>query len=118
MTPTRWNPRKDDISRFTEGDCHVFAAAVHRLTGWPIHVFNDEGTPYLHAFVVAPDGKAVDIMGVRSMEDLLNEWGELEHLHYKWEDLKLEWGANTYGAYSVKRARLMARRLLEHHGLL
>lgn len=113
-----WNPRRPDICRFTQGDCHVFAAALHRLTGWPIHAFDDYGEPILHAFVMTPDGQAADVMGIRPLQDLLEYWTWDTHSECDWRELRDCWGSDVFGPYSASRARVVAKRMLEHYGVL
>lgn len=124
MESGNWNPRKPDVERFTEGDCHIFARALHKLTGWPIHTFGRRDHPYggdVHAFCVLPDGRIADIEGVRDAKDFCADW----HYSFKvsahhprpWSDIRHWWGGPAFGPYSYRRARIVAERLLESYGL-
>lgn len=65
-----------DNARYMMGGCHLLAAAMHRLTGWDIGVIACEtrdGPGVMHAFCIDPDGKAWDIRGMQSVEDLVDE---------------------------------------------
>lgn len=98
-----------DISRFTEGDCHIFAAALEKLTGWPLHCFTYQGAPSDHAFVVRPDGKAVDIEGVHEMREFKKAWHCHKYARFTRRQLiEAEWGGPVFGDYSYRRARQLA----------
>lgn len=50
---------------FTCGLCCVFAAALHDRTGWRIVAeYENGGEDLAHAWVVDPDGRAVDVNGI------------------------------------------------------
>lgn len=102
--------RAADIRRFTEGDCHIFAYALNRITGWPVHTFVTEcGTPDLHAFCVTPDGQAADIEGLHSISDFKAKW-HCQTIADQGKFIEDEfWGRIVYlGAYSRVRARRLA----------
>lgn len=107
-----------DVERFTEGDCHILARAIHRRTGWTFCTFLYDGCPDAHAFVQRPDGLYVDVEGVVNETSLLAKWGK--HMKVKrWEDFEAFaadwpwWGGDfcTYGLYSYLRAAQLARKL-------
>lgn len=104
-----------DIIRFTEGDCHILARAIHLLTGWPMFSFDDgHGDPDLHAFVIAPSGKALDIEGLHSLRDLRRDWGSSPLVETSYEAIVSIWGHETsFGRYSFARARKLAPMLVE-----
>ena len=64
-----------DTGMYLHGNCHVFATALHRHTGWPFVLFHDgpapvathaDGTPLgelVHVAVLAPDGAVWDVAG-------------------------------------------------------
>lgn len=63
---------------FMRGACAVFAAQVHRATGWPMVVYsNDKTVDYWqgHVAVRTPDGRYLDASGVS--DDPTREFGEL-----------------------------------------
>lgn len=64
----------DDVERFTEGDCHIFAKALHDLTGWTLCAFTFQGKPDCHVFVEAPDGRLVDIEGPLNAKAFCDKW--------------------------------------------
>lgn len=104
--------RPADINRFTCGDCHIFARALNKLTGWPLHGFiNDDGEPDVHAFVVRPDGKAVDIEGVHDLQTFVKRWisnDETLKLHqFQWSDFRC-WCGAEFGKHSYRRAKQLA----------
>jgi hypothetical protein len=45
---------------FKGGDCGTFAFALHQKTGWKAMASDN------HVWLINPDGKAVDVMGVHS----------------------------------------------------
>jgi hypothetical protein len=68
----------DEEAGFLHGNCHLFAVALHRLTGLPLRAILDvdmwtEQTVLAHAFVV--DGEqAIDIRGRIEMTDVGDEF--------------------------------------------
>ena len=118
-----WNPRDADVDRFTTGDCHIFARAVHALTGWPIATFDDEydATGTIHAFNLTPDGRCLDIEGIFEPEAFIKKWkcwGASSYSIQHWPTMYKSWQGPQYGHYSYQRARVLAQRLLRHHGVL
>jgi len=100
-----------DIERFTKGDCHILAHALHLRTGWPIHAFVEVGgIPAIHAFVVTPTGYALDIKGAVALAEFEREWGVGAHLEVDWHEIRREWP--TLSKYSYTRARLLAPALV------
>lgn len=75
-------PKSNPYRKWTQGACGTFAATLHKLTGWPIYAITHElpgmtpgsGPDYfydaggdievVHAFVVTPDGMALDATGL------------------------------------------------------
>src|SRR4051812_23319835 len=97
-----------DIYRFTCGDCHIFAYALHRITGWPVATFVDDGGEAItHAFCVMPDGRAADIQGLHLMRDFKRSWWKPTGVKIHGDLIRdAEWGRRTaFGEYSRKRAR-------------
>lgn len=63
------------LTRFTEGDCHILARAIHEATGWPMATFvSEDGEPDLHAFVKLPNGRFLDIEGISTEMDMYTRW--------------------------------------------
>lgn len=138
-----WNMhhiREEDIERFTTGDCHFFARAINKITGWPICAFVDskEEKPSFHAFIRGPDGRLGDIEGWGSKEDFCNHWYEYEIGEFEWEDFKHQYSAwrlpvsysiygndkdsnekkyfrPNFGHYSYQRARQLAPVIIEQY---
>ena len=102
-----------DIDRFTTGDCHILAWAINRMTGWPIYTFLENGKyPDLHAFIVTPDGQALDVKGYRSLKSLKKEWRCKKIGKIDWRNLLDSWGGPCYGSHSRKRAKKIAAYLI------
>lgn len=94
-----------DILRFTCGDCHVFAMALHRLTGWMIWIGED------HAYCVEEYADLpVDIEGVHTWGEFQERWGDHEHSEgpFTPEEVKVDWAYDLGGSYTKRRARLLA----------
>lgn len=109
-----------DVIAFTRGDCHVLAAALNRRTGWPIYAFSDRvNDPSYHAFVLLPDGRALDVLGVRSVE-MVRAWVRSHPgganagpaVATDWPTLRELWGATVKSTYAPVRARRVADELL------
>lgn len=80
----RSDANEDEIDTYTNGECHVFAAALHRKTGWPfLMVLDAYGSPWgndeqflpnvVHVFCLDPNGNAWDIKGARPYSDVYQE---------------------------------------------
>lgn len=84
-------PTPDQISRYSTGECHVFALAMHRRFGWPILVVTNPNEPYwvdpvdddnsipsvLHVYALDDAGRAWDIRGWRmfvEVEGEIHKW--------------------------------------------
>lgn len=50
---------------FSFGQCHSFAVAVHKLTGWPLRAVDNQGDDGIpdHIMVETPNGRLFDITG-------------------------------------------------------
>lgn len=110
-----------DITRFTEGDCHILAKRLHRVAGLPLHTFVYGGQIDLHAFVMHGD-KPLDVMGLWDKYDFIAEWSvgttpTKISPPMSADFLNLNWGEPTpeYGHYSYKRARVVADILLDKY---
>jgi hypothetical protein len=121
---------EDDRKRFTSGDCHVLAMAISKKTGWPTYCFLGEWLiPDIHAFVLTPDGEALDIDGKRPLKAIMDEWQQEEivpaslrdlrkfHAHVDRDGKELQRGVPRFGRESYKAAREAADRLLAEVGL-
>jgi len=82
---------EEDIDEYTSGRCHVFAAALHRRTGWPFFLVLDCGADHwgnedepiasvCHVFCVDPDGNAWDIKGTRPINEIREEMEDWLHI--------------------------------------
>jgi hypothetical protein len=106
-----------DRERFTCGDCHILARALHLRTGWPIGVtMVDNVGSSGHAFVVRPDGLALDYDGLSDPDDLVDSYAADDWTTMDWPTLLSEWGGAIYGSYSYRRAQVVATELLARHG--
>lgn len=115
-----------DVSRFTEGDCHILAQAIYKRTGWPIYGFDgmyydgEPGCAY-HCFVLMPDGRVLDVEGPQGIKEFKEKWGQQKGKIIPFSERdREEWGGpQWYGhhggspKYSKRRARILAKRLLE-----
>jgi len=97
---------EDDIEKFTEGDCHIFAWHVQRVTGWPIHVFN-YGGPDLHAFNLAPDGRPFDVEGISDWRAFRKKWSTEPTMRVSYRRLRRTFGGPRF-CDSHARARELA----------
>jgi hypothetical protein len=102
-----------DQERFTNGDCHHLAAALHQLAGLQIVALPH----YDHCFVLTGEGLAIDVDGLRPVNELLAQWDpeasatDLHHLTP--EEVFEMWDtASNYDALTPARAHTVARILL------
>lgn len=112
---------EDIIAYFTEGQCPALAYEVHMLTGWTIAMVSDQpvGSPdYLaHVFIINSEGMAIDIKGLRTLEDIKDEWSFCTYVHRFW-DLKefayemLEWDLRPRFDQDLK-AKLWAVKIVD-----
>jgi hypothetical protein len=113
-----------DEERFTCGDCHYLARALHLLTGWPIVAFQDSwGRPDVHAMVKMPNGKLLDIYGPQSVRTARRHWCHFRRARgrpikeFSWSIFREEgWNSPSYGEYTYRRAKIIAQRLLREIG--
>lgn len=109
-----------DNYRFTCGDCHILALRLHRLTGWELATFADaNGHPIMHAFVIHPDGDAVDVDGKRDIEAFRSGWGGYRIKTWTIPEFRKSswWGGTAFGHYSYARARVVAGKILADLGV-
>ena len=102
-----------DIEHFTRGDCHVLARAIHRLTGWPMHVFWRNDGPGGHAFILTPEGKALDIEGLHEPDEICAKWRCPDYRPITWIRLRSAGWTHHYRTTSLQRARELAPLLVE-----
>jgi hypothetical protein len=115
--PIRWN----DISRFTEGDCHILAKRLHRHYGLTLHAFDFSGQLDLHVFNLWK-GQPLDVEGLHDKEEFIRSWkiGKTmpkislpltpAEINMQWDDM-----TPAYGHYSYRRARAVADMLYEEY---
>lgn len=60
---------------YISGDCDVFAAALHRITGWQVIGVVSPSHGCLHRLVVAPDGRLLDAAGWIDVAGLRKRYG-------------------------------------------
>lgn len=97
--------------RFTEGDCHILAQAIHNLTGWPMYAFNWSNRPDLHCFVKIPSGNFLDIQGISTPKEMKERWQCSRIMKFE-EKYKKVWGGPVFGKHSEKRAKELAEHLV------
>lgn len=92
LSPSTASPHQ--ISKYSQGECHVFAVALHRLFGWQLEVIIDleevhwenPGNPdhvinaVVHVVAVDAQGIAWDIHGMRPLDELREELEQSAHL--------------------------------------
>jgi hypothetical protein len=108
-----------DRERFSGGDCHYLARALSLRTRWPIYAFTDDdeetaGIPTGHAFVLADDGRAIDVEGAHDLADLSDQWADVGQVvcEFPFACLRKAWGGpNFSGTY--ERAHLVAEAILQ-----
>jgi hypothetical protein len=110
-----------DRAMFTAGQCHILAYAIQARTGWPIWcgTFMD-GKPDLHAFVVMPNGKALDVRGMwPSAQKCIAEYSCFAGCrHFWWYELQACGWVDTEprDPAVVSRAKRVAHQLLSMVG--
>lgn len=112
-----------DRERFTYGDCHYLARAIQKRTGWPIHALTVKsypGEPCVHAFIWTPDGKCLDVNGLRSIRKVLDDWEFFDpdgHQEFPWKVFPECWRDHPrYGHGTYGRAAAVADQLLKQIG--
>jgi hypothetical protein len=94
MPLQRSSATEAEIEQYRQGECHVFAVALHRAFGWAILVVLDEGEIYwqdpndadnyipsvVHAYAVDPAGTAWDIAGARPESEVAHETARWVHI--------------------------------------
>lgn len=115
--PITWN----DITRFTEGDCHILAKRLHRHHGLSLHALEWDGQLDIHVFNLY-NGKPLDVEGLHDEEDFCESWKigitipNISHpltpaeVNMQWDNMK-----PAGGHYSYRRARVVADMLYEKY---
>lgn len=115
---------EDIIAYFTEGQCGALAYELHKLTGWTLALVSDSpvgSDDYCgHVFVINSDGQAVDIKGVRPIEEVRQEWYFCSYLHRFYSTGEFEFELDAWEcspAYNKDpEAKLWARTILNSLG--
>lgn len=101
---------------FSQGDCGVLAAELYRQTGYPVVAVGVreegfDGTSWQHVAVRAPDGRLLDVTGIRPESETAKAWkgfGDGEVFFKEIEPDKIdsylgkEEGARAFGAADPK----------------
>ncbi len=61
--------------RYLHDQCCVFAAALHRVFGWPVAAVFDEREGFAHAVALRPDGALVDAGGPATLRAIARRYG-------------------------------------------
>jgi hypothetical protein len=90
---------RQEADNFLHGQCHLFAIALHRLTGLPlagaidIDLYNESHTSLLHAYVELNDEMIIDVSGVRTRKSMLADFDHVDpDFTYFIEKELLQWG--------------------------
>ena len=108
---------------FTRGQCHAFALAMHRLTGWQlIGLFEDkwEWRDYLegvdtpgHVVVQSPDGHYVDVTGTNALEEWRGYYPDADPKPLTEKEV-MELSTINYGEPDVESATLFANWMINN----
>ncbi len=60
---------------YVSGECHAFAAALHRMTGWPVLDVVSPALGRFHRVARAPDGRLLDAKGWTDAAGLRRRYG-------------------------------------------
>ena len=75
---------EDAKDYYTSEGCPHHAIALHRRTGYPIHMMRDERSGDIaHVYVKHPDGSALDVHGKRPVSALNNHWHDVDPVHHE-----------------------------------
>ncbi len=101
---------KIDRDLYLHSRCHIFALALHEVTGYPIKALwdaepfyddADEGPPALvHMWVESPSGRKLDASGRLKEKDLEAEFGDINEPDYVDENMSTVKAAMKDGALS------------------
>lgn len=111
------------ITYFTEGACNALAWELHKLTGWSLAILSDrpikDGNYGGHAFIINSEGLAIDIKGVRTLEDIRDDWYFCGYLtrFFTADDYAKEMSKHwdSHGPHYTKdrEAKLWAKKILD-----
>lgn len=77
-----WAPSEDEIDYFCYGGCNALSLALNRLTGLQMVALmepsDEHGQTPVHMMNAMPDGRFVDVYGVRSYDEVIRSCTE-EH---------------------------------------
>lgn len=104
------------VTEFTCGLCCELAIELRSRTGWPIYVELDERGEILHAWVVNPRGRAVDIQGIHPTSR-----ARTPHNH-DWVGPISEWSVDQLEAHGLDAegefwAKEIVEQFPEHFGI-
>ena len=111
----------DTISYFTEGQCGALAYEIHVLTGFSIGLISSlpvGSEDYMgHLFVFNSDGMAIDIEGVRTLDELKDDWYFCPYVHRffslaEFEYEMLDWDM-PFSFYKDKDAKRWAKYIVD-----
>lgn len=114
-----------DHTRFTAGDCHYLARALHIQSDeqLPMHAFQTCYDSDIHAFVIVPprlSGRkhpaALDFTGLTSLPHFCRCWSMTPRNitpPLTWRELTF--GTPQFGSHTYRRAHKVAARLLEEY---
>ncbi len=78
------NVSGEDHTPFMEGNCALLALKINEYTGWPINILSnpdgeswseDDDLEFTHVVVEHPSGKYLDAGGLRTNQEISNEFG-------------------------------------------
>jgi len=114
------------------GACPYFAIALHELTGFPLAILIDRDAPWesfgaeqiypliAHIFVLTPEDQALDVKGVRPVEDVVAEFHDLESPAVEQISIKALRSLMgnfrplcRYNAKEIAEAKRLARKLIK-----
>ena len=81
---SRLDEIRQEADNFLHGQCHLFAIALHRLTGLPlagaidIDFYNESHTYLLHAYVELNNEMIIDVAGVRTRKSMLADFDHVD----------------------------------------
>lgn len=81
----KFTEEREVIEYFTEGQCNALAYELHLLRGYTIAMVSDNpkgSADYMgHLFLINSDADAIDIEGVRPLEEFRDAWDFLPRIH-------------------------------------
>lgn len=74
IAPVEFSFPANAVYAFTKGDCWVLAQELEAAYGYPIIMATYGDGYWCHAANMLPDGRIVDIEGIRSEDDWVKRW--------------------------------------------